>query len=255
MFKARILFLAIALLGSGANAETTLNPIQLPKTNVRFLTLISPSLKMLAPFERQTALNSAFGLGMEIDIPIWKYFAAGFFLQFATANTLKNKNGYGFVVPGMDVGDSLGNSVMEFGGLARPLIEIPFFYGNLAAYTRISAGAGLAFGASQVSLFQNEADFAKQGEPGPDIRKMLYPPILGYSFPLSGSIGLEYFPAYFMGVFVEAGYQGSYLLYPLTINSRRDNFLGTSTDLGNKTIWRGFWIHGWTGSVGLKFTF
>lgn len=256
MLKSHIFFLATLLVSTIANAKTDLNPIRMAKTSARFTAHFSPTLQVLTPFTKTAPLNTGVGIGMDLDVPIWKYFAAGAFFQITTMNTLKNDSDFGYSNRGAAFGTVMGlvNTAIQIGGFLKPMLEIPFIQGHLAGYSRISFGLGYALGWAQVSLIENDADMDRLGAPGNNMthQASLFP--VAYSFPLEGSLGFEYFPAYFMGFFLEAGYRGTYDFYPVTIRSIPSNARSYKEEIAT-TTWRGLWAHGFSASTGLKFTF
>jgi hypothetical protein len=179
--------------------DKILNGTALPTTNMSYLWLFSQKLYLpdSQDTENNQMLKTASGFTLNLEIPVAKYFASGFYFQFyrGLQQPGKEDDPY-FVNLTEQVSSFLGYNSAGFGMFLKPKVEIPIFFGSLALSFNIPLGFELPIG---IPLFS----FASDQKPVPF-------PCTGYGLRTGISLGLEYFPVYILGLFIEAGYQASY---------------------------------------------
>ncbi len=205
--------------------EQNLNGLVLPTTDISCLWLFSQKLSSKTV---NKSLENAAGFKIDLDIPIWNYFHAGFYFEGAR----------GFVKKDPGAQFNLLYNPMGAGIFLKPQVEIPIPYGNLALSIRIPLGYELPIGNSLIPT----ALFDDQGN--------LYPQFPQYGFKTGAALGLAYFPIYILGIFIEAGYQISYHNFATYKVSRHDDKFKAE---GLNTV--DYLIHGGTLMAGIKIAY
>jgi hypothetical protein len=205
-------------------------------------------------------------LNLEIEMPIWKHFASGFYMEGYKGGVAKN--------PQFDPLDPLGNLTREwksqyilgFGGFFKPQYNFKGSFGDLGLSLRVPVGFEVVIGPAMVPLFKDQAELDQFILPGfKSVAINTFSGKVGYGFTTGASLGIEYFPIPFAGVVLEGGYQASYQFYPMMVDQLRDaqspldaimhKVYKNSDDPTTSAGFRGYLIHGFSASLGLKLTY
>ncbi len=226
-----------------------LDPLMLPKTNFRVFWNLN---QKLVRHDQSYALTNGFGFNFEVEIPLWEHLSSGFYIEDYWGQKLKE--------PVPDLIDPSGHwlrergprqNVLGFGGFLKTQQRLPPTFGNSALILRVPLGIEIVFGQSLIPLIKDQNDLDQFLRPGwRSVRTGFSSAKLGYGLTSGLSVGFEYYPMEFVGLYVDGGYRVSYQTFPITV-SQENEIRHQNTFEG----FRGYLIHGWNVSTGIKLTY
>ena len=206
-FTLACLIFSGAALANIKSDDKILNGTVLPTTNISYLWLFSQKLYVPGSqaAENNQKLKDATGFTLDIEIPVAKYLASGFYFEFyrglQPVEAVTEDHDSAFML------STLGYSSIGFGMFLKPKIEIPVSFGNLALSLHIPIGFELPVGIPLVPFITDKTPFSI--------------PFSAYGLKTGISLGFEYFPIYILGFFVEAGYQVAYHKFLLSTQNNK----------------------------------
>lgn len=177
----------LALLAICSEVAIAENPFDETKYALSFSYLYNPKVFTKESNAQPTSLTRSFGGTFLVDLPIYRFLHSGYVIRYL----LSPKDG--------DVG-----GILDLSGVVKPLIGFSSGIGHVAIYGMVAAGLSVTFLPIQNAVFSHD-------DGTPNFERHVH--AFGGLVNAFSKVGVEYFPAPLLGIFVEAGYNYWYFLH------------------------------------------